>query len=148
MQVDTLVNSHHTLTDWPQSEPSLVRLHEAALPVVAGPPRLLQSYKWPLRFVLTAALGAIGGLVAAIVLNPAPVVSSSPLQEVYEVPAATPRAAAIPIGTTTVLVPVPPPHAASALPREEITRLKSRNKRLEALVQVLRQRQAPGSARN
>lgn len=152
MQADTLVQTHPTLTESAQTEPSLVRFADTGLPVVAHGREASPAQRWVIRFALTAVLGAIGGLAAAVVLNPTPLVLSSPTLKIAEEPrpAETNVATVAANATTTVVVPVAPNLAGKPARQsnEEMDRLKTRNKRLEALVKVLRKREAPTSARN
>ena len=92
-------------------------------------------------FLLAAVFGVAGGLIAAIALHPDPVVIASPSQQVTRTPTAQPTTA-MPVERTTIVVPAVPDPRLSGQSTEEMMRLKNRNKRLEALVQVLRDRKA------
>lgn len=146
MQLETVVENAES-RHFVSSQAELVRATTSSeLAVQAVPVRT--STLWGLRFLLAAALGALGGLIAALIVNPAAprfrVVPASSAGSPRDV--APPIALPPPVATTTVTVNAPsvrlPRQAAQSktVAPEELARLKTRNRRLEALVQVLRQR--------
>ena len=126
------------------SDPALVHIQEG-VPVVVSSDIPRKSPSWPLRFVLAGALGIIGGLVAAITVNPAP-----PPFPVFQQPwAQTSTVSAAQPSETIVVPPATREALAASSPKqteEEVNRLKTRNRRLEALVRVLRERKAASKA--
>lgn len=95
---------------------------------------------WILRFLLAAVLGACGGVIAAFAFNPdAPRTRSLP-SPAHRMDASA--AKSLPLTSTAVTVEAPrsQPRPSVKPNGEEVDRLKTRNRRLEALVQVLRQR--------
>ena len=87
--------------------------------------------------VIAAVLGVSGGLLAAFVIHPA----SPRFHPVAAVPSPSPSSMQAQqlssAGTTVMTVETP----SKPLRSDEVDRLKTRNRRLEALVNVLRQRE-------
>lgn len=157
MGIETVLNTQQQ-TEILTAPGELVRTGEAVvfLPQMetAVPVR---SRSWILGFLLAAALGALGGLVAAFVIN-------GDAQRFRQSPPTAPQVSNLnaplagivipPVARTEVTVDVPllsRPRKAGltavvAEKNGEVNRLKTRNRRLEALVRVLRQRARPENA--
>ncbi len=149
MSFATLISDrkHAQFTD--STDPALVHF-EGGTPLVVSRDQPKTSASWPLRFVLAASLGVVGGLAAAIALNPSPDRFPAFQQQWADTRIATPISQT-PLETPIVAANLPaatpvkkssagrtPAHVAP----EEVSRLKTRNRRLEALVRILRQRKA------
>ena len=149
MSFATLISDRKHAQFPDSTDPALVHF-EGGTPVVVSRDQPKTSASWPLRFLLAASLGVVGGLAAAIALNPAPAQFPTFQQQWAETRIASP-VSQLPLETTAVAVnssaalpvkPLPAKRPLVTVAPAEVSRLKTRNRRLEALVRILRQRKA------